>query len=399
MSSILILVAVTIYSILTCTRIPCWDSHCENVSFEVLSLHKWRHQESLWRENLHGDGNPRTTTPTGHEPKELATVSRIEESLGDPYKYYDAQESFGKQDHQVPITEEVKEIGEIGTHSLPDSKKSETSSSQSHMHFDDSVESIADSDLEDGTSQKMLTSPLYAQDASGKPDAMVVQDKEVSAQFTQANRRESLIHLKVRKLWGNPMHCFHLNRWTWSGVLCSETLICRIWEDLFLKVTRITCSIRQDQNWQSKNLMSNLLTKKAQERRISEVSVQKLRENHETMQQLTSQLQQMQELMNSVNDSGDFQDVESNYSGRLSHVSSQLVMIPSSRSMQSRDKRLPLDTWNQSGLQENIFGNLFSTFDSPRDHPQGIHSDATQRRTRISSTSYRASFHKRWQTK
>ena len=42
------------------------------------------------------------------------------------------------------------------------------------MHFDDSVEGIADSDLEDGELQKMLTSPLYAQKALGKPDAMVV---------------------------------------------------------------------------------------------------------------------------------------------------------------------------------------------------------------------------------
>ena len=38
-SSILIPVAVIIYSILTCTRIPCRDSHCENGSFEVLSFH------------------------------------------------------------------------------------------------------------------------------------------------------------------------------------------------------------------------------------------------------------------------------------------------------------------------------------------------------------------------
>ena len=30
-------------------------------------------------------------------------------------------------------------------------------------------------------------------------------------------------------------------------------------------------------------------------------------------------------------------------------------MIPSSRSLLSRDKRLPLDTCNQSGLQENVF--------------------------------------------
>ena len=88
--------------------------------------------------------------------------------------------------------------------------------------------------------------------------------------------------------------------------------------------------------------------KRAQEQRIDEVSLQKLRENHETIQQLTSQLQQVQEKMNSMNDSGDFLDVESNYGGRFSHVSSQLVVIPSSRSMLSRDKRLPLGTWNQS---------------------------------------------------
>ena len=82
--------------------------------------------------------------------------------------------------------------------------------------------------------------------------------------------------------------------------------------------------------------------------------MQQLRENHETIQQRTSHLQQMQEQMNSMNDSGDYQDVESNSSGRLSHVSSQFAMIPSSRAMLSRDKRVPLDTWNQSGLQENV---------------------------------------------
>ena len=47
--------------------------------------------------------------------------------------------------------------------------------------------------------------------------------------------------------------------------------------------------------------------------------------------------------------------MESNYSGRLSHVSSQFEMIPSSRALLSRDRRLPLDTWNQSGLQETFF--------------------------------------------
>ena len=56
------------------------------------------------------------------------------------------------------------------------------------MHFDDSAESIADSDLDDGELQKKLTSPLYAQKASGKPDALVVQEREVIAQFAPAGK-------------------------------------------------------------------------------------------------------------------------------------------------------------------------------------------------------------------
>ena len=51
--------------------------------------------------------------------------------------------------HRAPITEKVKGFGEIGTHALPDSTIPETAHFQSQMHFDDSVESIADSDLED----------------------------------------------------------------------------------------------------------------------------------------------------------------------------------------------------------------------------------------------------------
>ena len=53
------------------------------------------------------------------------------------------------------------------------------------------------------------------------------------------------------------MHCFQLSRETWSGVLCSETLIRRICEDLFLKATRITCSIRRDQSWRKKSFTSS----------------------------------------------------------------------------------------------------------------------------------------------
>ena len=79
-------------------------------------------------------------------------------------------------------------------------------------------------------------------------------------------------------------------------------------------------------------------------------------------------MQELQEQMNSMSDSGDFQDVESNYSGRLSHVSSQPVMITSFRALLSRDRGLPLDTRNHSGLQET-----FLEINFPRMiHPQII---------------------------
>ena len=45
--------------------------------------------------------------------------------------------------------------------------------------------------------------------------------------------------------------------------------------------------------------------------------------------------------------------------------------------MLSRDKRSPLDTWNTSGLQDNVFGNQFSTVDSSRNHHQRIHHSMT----------------------
>ena len=91
----------------------------------------------------------------------------------------------------------------------------------------------------------------------------------------------------------------------------------------------------------------------------------------------------MQEQMNSMNGSGEFQDIESIESGKFSHVSGQPEMIPSSRALLSRDKGLLLDTWNQSGEQDNVFGNQFSTFDSPRNHPQRIPIDDVQRNPEV----------------
>ena len=104
----------------------------------------------------------------------------------------------------------MEEFREIRTAGVPDSKLSETSYIQSQKHFDDSVERNADSDFEDEELQKMLTSPLHAQKASVNPDAMIMQEREVSAQNTQADRKESLRShsSEGQNAPGNPMHCF-----------------------------------------------------------------------------------------------------------------------------------------------------------------------------------------------
>ena len=69
---------------------------------------------------------------------------------------------------------------------------------------------------------------------------------------------------------------------------------------------------------QIRNVHETAEMKRAQEIRVEEFSVQKLRESHETIQRVTSQIQEMQGQMNSMNDSGEFQKVESNHSARLS---------------------------------------------------------------------------------
>ena len=56
-----------------------------------------------------------------------------------------------------------------------------------------------------------------------------------------------------------------------------------------------------------------------------------------------------------MNDSGEVQDIESNTAEKFSHVPSQRAVVPSPRSMLSRDRSLLLDTWNLSESQGNVF--------------------------------------------
>ena len=77
--------------------------------------------------------------------------------------------------------------------------------------------------------------------------------------------------------------------------------------------------------------------KRARELRVDEFSAQKLRESHETIQRLTSQLQELQERMNYLSDSWELHEVDSIYGGKISHVPSQPARISSPRFMLSCD--------------------------------------------------------------
>ena len=74
-----------------------------------------------------------------------------------------------------------------------------------------------------------------------------------------------------------------------------------------------------------------------------------------------------------LNDSKEYQDLESICSGKLSHVPSQPAVVPSPRAMSSRDQSLGPDTWNMSGTQGNVFfGNQRAVVDSSQTPYQGI---------------------------
>ena len=77
--------------------------------------------------------------------------------------------------------------------------------------------------------------------------------------------------------------------------------------------------------------------KRAREMRIDEFSRKVLRKSQATFHELTSQIQELQKRVNIVNDSWEFQDVESACSGRLSDVPSQPAVVPSPRGMLSCD--------------------------------------------------------------
>ena len=151
-------------------------------------------QETLQDSGRSG-GSTESASPTGYEPKMVQSddfePGRVDFDQNIGTDTYQIPEGILGDDYQSPITEDTEETGKFGVDRLY---------VQSRIHSNyDSAASIADSDLEDGVSRKMLASLLYVRGRgkfygssqkptdSGKPEAKIMQKRGASAQRTQAD--------------------------------------------------------------------------------------------------------------------------------------------------------------------------------------------------------------------
>ena len=222
----------------------------EQLSHEPLPANAIRSEnnaeQSLSDPEYKSAGKLGINTSTGYEPKEFTTeeiattpmMSREE----DIYQLYDVQREFGEQAQQALVVEETRGFGQIQVQSLLGQEMArmspikKMSCLQSRMHVDGSMESNADSDLEDGEIRKLLTSSLCpwsfcdtrCDGLSGK------RGKCTNVSFI---RRSG----SYRETGCIVFHQNVMNRETKGGVLCSETLMCRISVKLCSKAIKITC--------------------------------------------------------------------------------------------------------------------------------------------------------------
>ena len=129
------------------------------------------------------------------------------------------------------------------------------------------------------------------------------------------------------------------------------------------------CELQRETHPQQQEMQE---LRRAQELRVDEFSSRRLRESHDTIQKLTSQIQELQEKVNCTSDSREFQDGESICSRKISHVPSHPAVIPSPRARSSRDRTLRPATWNSSGIHGNVFVHARCIFDPS--HRVALHS-------------------------
>ena len=106
----------------------------------------------------------------------------------------------------------------------------------------------------------------------------------------------------------------HSDRLELDGVNCGYEESRRKQDKLHEELAQREKALR---NTRIRNIHEVEELKRDQEKRLDEISRYELRESHATTQELTSQIQELQERMNKMNDSREFQDVESICTGKI----------------------------------------------------------------------------------
>ena len=151
----------------------------------------------------------------------------------------------------------------------------------------------------------------------------------------------------------------HFHLWTSAANLCSAIRVGRH-PSRICGVSKRASSTTRRIGHKRESTSTHLNKKYSRNGTIEESSrtTSRLREKikrksrHDTETHITKRVAREGEFC--MSDSGEIQNTESNYSGKFSHVPSQPAAFPSPRSLVSRDKRLPLDTWNLSGRETSL---------------------------------------------
>ena len=220
------------------------------------------------RDSMRSGGFTEIPSPTGYEPKVIQSDDleprsiELDRNLGtDPNQI---QERFMRNS----LTEDMDEFGKVGA---------ETSYLQSQMHSDYTL-SGEHCRLEPRrwrTTKNAGLTTVFAEsrrlwilsNANRNGETCCIVTGERSKWEACSSWFEERLDVKfisgtesIGETW---LHCFHQgtkNRGTNSRVLFSHTLIRQMWDDLFLQVIKIICSIRQYLNLWSKNNNLDLST-------------------------------------------------------------------------------------------------------------------------------------------
>ena len=178
------------------------------------------------------------------------------------------------------------------------------------------------------------------------------------------------------------------------------------WEDIFLKAVKIICSVKQDLNSRDRNIklnlsiiasvsFSNKLMLKTWNYRMLNTDTSNLDENKFVYKKNYLRRKRFSEILKSEactkwekwrelkeyeltkSQCKNCEKIKRQYKSLLLSckkcknrwilwVTQESFKIPSSRSMLSRDQRLPFDTWNTSGLQETFLVINFLRLIPPR---------------------------------